>query len=871
MIDTFPNRRDRLFGRDSDIRFLSDRSMRTGVTAIAARPLMGKTWCLHELARRLLENGTHVVGYHESKAAESSHLLYAVSNLYARWLADSTMREQAISLWKRHKKDLVPRVGMFVGELLEDIAKKQMPEGIASMVRSAFDRLADAQQDLLTGGMNIAALPYDQALSLVSLVSKISNRRIALILDAWEKSPSIRSEVTTLEAILKHQDEWTHTHVFLGVRNPDLDSTKLDNEAYLKARDLSRISRAATIYELPPMNLQGDAKESGRIIQYLHENVPAAEYLSDQSILEMIDGYPGVLNFWTSEVNRVSMHSEEDLQTEASNAHALRYLELDQLLGGLDGIQRVLAARFAFFPRLDAEGWMLFRAVLLKDGSDVAIDQLIDNKVLHDSRFPTYGHDTRHTFARLWFVENERPLMRRVAETIIRGLASQITGINVTSRPYYEALAACSDTAHKVDASLTTLCLTDAARAAFGNKELLNDSEFDGAYPIAIQEERATIPIVAAHLVNRGVNKGRHGDNNGAIDDYTAAIDLAFANGPVEIVAQGLFNRGVKKERLGDFRGAFGDYSAVIDLANAPDNLVKIAINNRYGLHISGIGQQTGPSEPIKTDLRRKHFLGLRRKTPYDWHTTIIQTYTTTLKDLCVAQSHKPETVREKISTEKYEIKLTSTNDRPVWSTLLVEKTHMWHVHEADDEIQDPCKLALLIYRHDSDNLCGSLTLGLDSSLGLASDKLYKEDADLLRSTNRRVCEIATLSMSQENVGKDIFAALLHLFFIYSHKIYRATDVLMLVEPHHAKFFCRSLGFEPFGSEKLLTTIEIGQPKQIPVQLLRLELSHMNNQIDRYGGTRGQINDDKTLYPYFLAKLEEEKITSRLIGGEQPA
>jgi hypothetical protein len=143
------------------------------------------------------------------------------------------MRDQAISLWERHKDNLVPRIGQMVGALFEKLAGKQMP--VAGAVRAAFDGLAEAQKDLLSGGLQLAPLPYDQALSLTDLVAKVSDRHIVLILDAWEKSPSLRSEFSTLETFLKHREEWPHTHIVLAVRNPELDSTKVNDEGYRRA------------------------------------------------------------------------------------------------------------------------------------------------------------------------------------------------------------------------------------------------------------------------------------------------------------------------------------------------------------------------------------------------------------------------------------------------------------------------------------------------------------------------------------------------------------------------------------------------------------------------------------------------------------
>jgi len=116
---------------------------------------MGKTWTLTEVARRLLEEGSYLVGYHESTGGESSHLLYAVSSLYTRWLVDSTLRDQAISLWERHKEGLVPRIGKMVGMLLEKLGTSVAPAEVSGTVRAVFDGLAEAQEDLLGGGLPV--------------------------------------------------------------------------------------------------------------------------------------------------------------------------------------------------------------------------------------------------------------------------------------------------------------------------------------------------------------------------------------------------------------------------------------------------------------------------------------------------------------------------------------------------------------------------------------------------------------------------------------------------------------------------------------------------------------------------------------------
>jgi hypothetical protein len=107
----FPDRRWRLFARDGDIDKLVARAYEPGLTAVFAPARMGKTWIMEEVARRLSapEQG-FVVGYHEAMGG-SSHLLYTVSDLYTRWLPNSSYLDQARTLWDLHQNELVPMLG----------------------------------------------------------------------------------------------------------------------------------------------------------------------------------------------------------------------------------------------------------------------------------------------------------------------------------------------------------------------------------------------------------------------------------------------------------------------------------------------------------------------------------------------------------------------------------------------------------------------------------------------------------------------------------------------------------------------------------------------------------------------------------------
>jgi hypothetical protein len=91
VVHELPDRRDRLFGREQDLARLIDRVRFKGLTAVVARPAMGKSWLLTELARRLAaeHEPRHLVGFARSSGQTPDLLLRAVVDLYGRWLSDA--------------------------------------------------------------------------------------------------------------------------------------------------------------------------------------------------------------------------------------------------------------------------------------------------------------------------------------------------------------------------------------------------------------------------------------------------------------------------------------------------------------------------------------------------------------------------------------------------------------------------------------------------------------------------------------------------------------------------------------------------------------------------------------------------------------
>lgn len=250
-----------------------------------------------------------------------------------------------------------------------------------------------------------------------------------------------------------------------------------------------------------------------------------------------------------------------------------------------------------------------------------------------------------------------------------------------------------------------------------------------------------------------------------------------------------------------------------------------------------------------------------RRRDPDEWDKTIIAFQSPyRLTDLCLDQSAGPVGEEPRIRRQEFKLRLATSEDRRKSASLLIEKMYSWRGYNADVLHQDPNKITLVAYQGDA--VVGTLTLGLDSPVGMVVDELYKEEADQLRASGRKPCDITRLAVDQEIKSKSVLAALFHLSFIYGHNIHHATDFLIEVNPRHMMFYQRMLGFEQFGEEKICPRVNA------PAVLLRLDLAHADEQIILHGGTAATASGERSIYPYFFSREDELGITQRLIRGE---
>jgi hypothetical protein len=208
------------------------------------------------------------------------------------------------------------------------------------------------------------------------------------------------------------------------------------------------------------------------------------------------------------------------------------------------------------------------------------------------------------------------------------------------------------------------------------------------------------------------------------------------------------------------------------------------------------------------------------------------------------------------IDHERFHIRLVNSSGQREAASLLIKKKYSWRGYFIDSPLDfQPDRISLLAETRGTP--VGTMTLCLDKSIGLPADENFGDKLDKLRAQGRRLSEPSKLAID-DNVPKRVFASLIHISYIYAHKIHGLTDWVIEVNPRHARFYKKMLGFEQMGEERICTRVNA------PAVLLRLKLEYMAEQIKKFGGLMEQHTQERSFYPYFFPISDEYGIAQSL-------
>ena len=175
---------------------------------------------------------------------------------------------------------------------------------------------------------------------------------------------------------------------------------------------------------------------------------------------------------------------------------------------------------------------------------------------------------------------------------------------------------------------------------------------------------------------------------------------------------------------------------------------------------------------------------------------------------------------------------------------------------------QDPNLFTFLAY--DEGQLVGTVSIRLDSEEGLASDDLYGDELNELRSAGCRVCEFTRLAVDVAAASKPVLAGLFHTAYLYAAKVRGFKFAVIEVNPRHVAFYRRALQFEPIGPERMNHRV------QAPAVLLGISFDKISEGVARFGGKAELAPQERSLFPYGFSLEEEVGILQRLSELEAP-
>ncbi len=210
------------------------------------------------------------------------------------------------------------------------------------------------------------------------------------------------------------------------------------------------------------------------------------------------------------------------------------------------------------------------------------------------------------------------------------------------------------------------------------------------------------------------------------------------------------------------------------------------------------------------------------------------------------------------IERKDFKIRLADTDHGRSSASMLINKMYGWRGYGDAHEVKGgPDRITLTAT--DKQYLIGTITLGIDSANGLLADEVFKSEIDVVRNAGGKACELTKLAIDPSGASKLALASLFHILFIYARRLNGCTDVFIEVNPRHRRFYESMLGFVRRAEDR-------NNPRvNAPATLLWICLDKVERQIIEHGGTSEQDGRNRSLYPYFFSRDEEEGIYKRLI------
>lgn len=227
------------------------------------------------------------------------------------------------------------------------------------------------------------------------------------------------------------------------------------------------------------------------------------------------------------------------------------------------------------------------------------------------------------------------------------------------------------------------------------------------------------------------------------------------------------------------------------------------------------------------------------------------------LESMCI-EAPEPARTRELARTrDKFRLKLAGTHVRKDTS-ILIEKMYAWRGYGGKVAL-DQAPNRITLNAEFNGRIYGTLTVNIDSEVGLNCEAIYPEVVQSLRDQGRKLCEFGRFAVETTVRSKRLLATLFHMTFIYANKLHGCTDALIEVNPRHVAFYQRYLEFSVCGEERWCERVKA------PAVLLRMDFDYGGRRVRELGGRWRELPEEKSFYKYFMPLDQEDAMVGRLI------
>jgi len=228
------------------------------------------------------------------------------------------------------------------------------------------------------------------------------------------------------------------------------------------------------------------------------------------------------------------------------------------------------------------------------------------------------------------------------------------------------------------------------------------------------------------------------------------------------------------------------------------------------------------------------------------------------LRSLIVDQLDPPGAEVLDVSRRLFKIRAADSHGHRSSASILINRMYASRGYRTTPLPAQTVPDRITLTASDQDQVIGTITIGLDSPVGLLCDEHYLDEINLLRDAGVRMCEFTKLAMDSVIDSKRVLASLFHVAYIFAHRIKGCHCLVIEVNPRHVRYYERMLGFRVRGPQRMNRRVSA------PAVLMALDFAHAAEQIGRFGGSADTPDDARSLYPYFFSVAEEAGIVGRL-------